>query len=103
VFSYLRTNKALVNVSSSDTSKEEAQWDEKSQERSPEEDTACAESALATLSDTWVQNAFGAEVTDVVFSALNELIESRKRLIIQQKTADISQPEQARQARKLDD
>jgi hypothetical protein len=110
VLSILRAKKALgtildVNESSlSETSEEEMQRDdEEPQERSPEEDIACAESALATLSEAWVQNIFGAEVADVVFDALNELIESRQKFMAQQKTVDISGIEHTRQARKLDD
>jgi len=45
--------------------------DDENRERSPDDAIACAESALATLSKTWVQNVFGDAVTDVLFDALN--------------------------------
>ncbi len=94
LLSYLRAKKAMesildVSISTlSETSEEETGWDDKEpQEQSPEEDIAYAESALATLSKTWVQNVFGAQVADVIFVALKELIESRQSLIMQRKEA----------------
>ncbi|SRR6266700_4511805 len=53
--------------------------DEATPQRTREEDIVCAKSALATLSQAWVQTVFGDQVTDVVMIALKELIEKRQQ------------------------
>jgi hypothetical protein len=59
-------------------SDDEDEANEGETERSPQEEIACAQSALTTLSQEWTQNVFGDDVTDVLFDALNELIDRRK-------------------------
>ena len=64
--------------------------DDEERERLPEDTIACAESALETLSEEWVQNVFGYEVTDVLFDALNELI-AKTHLLLAREQQEISQ------------